>query len=93
MNIGSRTLGIIAATSLALGMTMAAAPLAQAKSKFTSCEEMHRVYTNGISKSASAANLAVRTGSRRPIVAPRAYRNSSPSLDSDKDGTMCEVQR
>lgn len=93
MNIGIRTVGIVAATSLALGMAMAAAPMAQARSKFTSCEDMHRVYTNGVSKSAAAANVAVRTGSRRPIVAPRAYRNSSPSLDGDKDGTMCEVPR
>ncbi len=81
------------ATTLAVGVVLASAPAAHARTKFSTCEDLHRVYSNGISKSSAAANLAVRSGSRRPIIAPRVYRNSSPSLDADGDGTMCEVPR
>lgn len=79
--------------AVAAAVIVAAAPSAQARTKFSSCEELHRAYTHGISKSAAAANLAVASGYFRPILAPRVYRNSSPSLDGDKDGTMCEVKR
>lgn len=88
-----RALTASACFALIVALVLAAAPIADARTKFSSCDELHRVYTNGISKSAAAANLAVRSGSRRPIIAPRVYRNSAPSLDADADGTMCEVPR
>lgn len=80
-------------SALVVAVVLATSPAASARTKFSSCEDLHRVYSNGISKSSAAANLAVHSGSRRPIIAPRVYRNSAPSLDADQDGTMCEVPR
>ncbi len=89
---GTKTLATLSVgAALVMGLAFASAPSAYARTKFSTCEDLHRVYSNGISKSSAAANLAVRSGSRRPIIAPRVYRNSNPSLDADADGTMCEV--
>lgn len=93
MATGKKIVGIVAASSLALGLALVAAPAAEARTKFTSCDQMHRTYTYGISKSVRAQSRAVREGMYRPPVKPRVYEASYKSLDRDGDGTMCEVPR
>lgn len=93
MTTGRSIVGIVAASSLALGLAVFAAPAAEARTTFTSCDQMHRTYQYGISKSVRAQSRAVRAGMYRPALRPRVYQDSYKTLDRDKDGTMCEVPR
>jgi len=74
-----------------MGLLLGGTSAAQAVTKFMSCEKMHVKYPKGISKSPSAASLAVQNGQLRPEVAPQVYADSYKTLDRDKDGSMREV--
>ena len=58
----------------------------------TSCDEMHRVFKNGVAKSKAAADRQWHSGHYRPAVKPSVYRANDES-DADNDGTACEVTR
>jgi Excalibur calcium-binding domain len=81
--------GLIAVALTASALTFTAGP-AEAVTDFSSCDAMHRVYKNGVSRSKAAANRQVNTGHRRPAVRPAVYRTNDES-DADNDGTACEV--
>lgn len=81
------------AIAAALGLSLATAPAQAATTKFTSCDQMHKTFKYGISKSVRAQVRAVREGMYRPPVRPRVYADSYKTLDRDGDGTMCEVPR
>jgi hypothetical protein len=82
---------VVLALALAAVLIGVASPASAATTKFTSCDQMHRVYPQGISKSKAAANRAVQNGQARPKVAPKVYADSYKTLDRDRDGSMCEV--
>lgn len=88
-----RLVGIISASSLALGLAVTAPPASAATTKFTSCDQVLKVYPHGISKTKAAADRAVRNGQHRPAVRPGVYEDSYKTLDRDKDGSMCEQPR
>lgn len=94
MTTGRKFASIAIAAALGLGLTIAPAQAAQtARTKFTSCDQMHGTFKYGISKSVRAQNRAVREGMYRPALRPRVYADSYKTLDRDGDGTMCEVPR
>ena len=64
-----------------------------ATSKFTSCDQMHKVYKYGVAKDKAAQSRAVKDGMYRPALKPAVYAASYKTLDRDKDGVMCEVPR
>jgi hypothetical protein len=51
---------------------------------FRNCTDLHRVYPNGVAKSAVAA------GATRAIVNLKVY-NENKKSDRDKDGIACET--
>lgn len=67
--------------------------VADATSKFTSCDQMHKVYKYGVAKDKRSQDRAVREGMYRPSLKPTVYAASYKTLDRDKDGVMCEVPR
>jgi len=76
-----------------MGLVLVGAPQSQATSKFTSCDQMHRVYKYGVAKDKSSQSRAVKGGMYRPALKPTVYAASYKTLDRDKDGVMCEVPR
>lgn len=67
--------------------------VADATTKFTSCDQMHKVYKYGVAKDKSSQSRAVKDGMYRPALKPTVYAASYKTLDRDKDGVMCEVPR
>ena len=67
--------------------------LAEATTKFTSCDQMHKVFKYGIAKDKRSQERDVRACMYRPALKPTVYAASYKTLDRDKDGVMCEVPR
>jgi hypothetical protein len=80
---------VASASFLVVGMSGAV----QATTKFTSCDQMHKVYKHGVAKDKRSQDRAVREGMYRPALKPTVYAASYKTLDRDKDGVMCEVPR
>lgn len=76
------------------GMTIAMASVADAAPmKFTSCDQMHKLYEYGVARDKASQSRAVKDGMYRPALKPTMYAASYKTLDRDKDGVMCEVPR
>lgn len=84
---------VIAATVIGVLAPTAASGTAQANTRFTSCDQMHRTYEYGVAKDKASQDRAVRAGMYKPALKPQVYSASYKSLDRDKDGVMCEVPR
>jgi hypothetical protein len=78
--------------SIAIVLGVGALP-ASATTRFTSCDQMHRVYKYGVAKDGRSQTRAVQQGMYRPALKPTVYASSYKTLDRDKDGVMCEVPR
>lgn len=90
-----RTIAVVvtAVTSL-LATAFVAAPAAEsAPKRYTSCASLLKAYPSGVATTTRAAVAAVNDGKRRPAVRAGVYAASSPRLDPDRDGVMCEVVR
>ncbi|GAB2863567.1 excalibur calcium-binding domain-containing protein [Nocardioides pacificus] len=86
------TLAALCLLTAPLAVAATAAP-AQAAPRFSSCDQLTRVFPNGVAKSKAAAQKQVRNGNSRPAFGKRAkavYRTNKSNLDRDKDGTACE---
>lgn len=86
-----RSVAVLVATSFLLVGVGSVAEAAT--TKFTSCDQMHRVYKYGVAKDKRSQDRAVREGMYRPALKPTVYAASYKTLDRDKDGVMCEVPR
>lgn len=80
---------VVSASFLILGL----GSVTQATSKFTSCDQMHKVYKYGVARDKASQSRAVKEGMFRPALKPSVYAASYKTLDRDKDGVMCEVPR
>lgn len=85
-----RTIGVVASAVI---LILGPGAMAMAVTKFTSCDQMHRVYKYGVAKDKASQSRAVREGMYRPALKPTVYAASYKTLDRDKDGVMCEVPR
>jgi M6 family metalloprotease-like protein len=90
MTTGRRITCIAMAAALGFGLTVA--PTQASTTKFTSCDQMHKVYQYGISVSSKAQARAVREGLYKPPVKAKAYEQNR-RLDRDRDGVICAVKK
>ena len=80
---------VVSVLFLAFGLS----GVAEGTSKFTSCDQMHKVYKYGVAKDKASQSRAINEGMYRPALKPNVYAASYKTLDRDKDGVMCEVPR
>lgn len=90
MTTGRRVTSIAIAAALGFGLTVT--PAQAARTTFTSCDQMHKVYKYGVSKSSKAQARAVREGMYKPPVRAQVYQRNL-RLDRDRDGVICAVKK
>jgi len=88
-----RTIRLIAAGVVAVGLLAWWPSAPSASQRFTSCDQMHKVFKYGIAKDKKSQKRAIKEGMYRPGLRPSVYAASYKTLDRDRDGVMCEVPR
>lgn len=88
-----RTIRFTAAGVVAFGLLAWSPSAPSASQRFTSCDQMHKVFKYGIAKDQKSQKRAVKEGMYRPSLKPSVYAASYKTLDRDKDGVMCEVPK
>lgn len=87
------TMKVATSGLMALALITGWSPSASSSQKFTSCDQMHKVFKYGVAKDKKSQTRAVAEGMYRPSLKPKVYAASYKTLDRDKDGVMCEVPR
>ena len=86
---------LIAALALSVPVVAITATTAEAAApkKYSSCDQLHRDFAHGVSRSKAAALRQVRDGYGTPAYSKKAvavYGKNKSNLDRDDDGTACE---